>query len=296
MTLSATIRQFYRQATHYTQTVQHLAAIAALPDDVAGLVQAVQGWAIYDVVAERFYGHTLSAAQHEDIHQRSAAAQLDRLLSMNPAPLDQARPYPERIACRCRNYTILLVALLRQKGYVARARVGFARYFQPDFYEDHWVAEYWQADEARWVLVDAQLDAVWREKLGIGFDVLDLPRQQFLTAAEAWRVCRHGDADPDRFGISFMDLHGLWFILPNLLRDLAALNHREMLPYDVWGAMPALKATLSDAQLALGDELAALLMDPDANFAALRQRYASDERVRVGQTVFNLIHQANEAV
>jgi hypothetical protein len=32
-------------------------------------------------------------------------------------------------------------------------------------------------------------------------------------------------------------MHGLWFIANNIVRDIAALNNREMLPWDVWGAM-----------------------------------------------------------
>ena len=38
---------------------------------------------------------------------------------------------------------------------------------------DHWVCEWWDAPAARWVRTDAQLDEVWRERLGIDFDVLD---------------------------------------------------------------------------------------------------------------------------
>jgi hypothetical protein len=32
-------------------------------------------------------------------------------------------------------------------------------------------------------------------------------------------------------------MHGLWFSAGNLVRDIAALNNRETLPWDFWGAM-----------------------------------------------------------
>jgi len=37
---------------------------------------------------------------------------------------------------------------------------AFGAYFEPDRYEDHWVCKYWTVDEGRWVMVDAQLDAL----------------------------------------------------------------------------------------------------------------------------------------
>ncbi|MBK8331835.1 MAG: hypothetical protein IPL07_05490 [Acidimicrobiaceae bacterium] len=43
-------------------------------------------------------------------------------------------------------------------------RCGFGAYFVPGFYEDHWVAEYWDPEERRWTMVDAQLDDTWRER------------------------------------------------------------------------------------------------------------------------------------
>lgn len=51
--------------------------------------------------------------------------------------------------------TLLTVALLRAGGIPARARCGFTAYFVPGWYDDHWVAEYWDTSERRWIMVDA---------------------------------------------------------------------------------------------------------------------------------------------
>jgi hypothetical protein len=144
------------------------------------------------------------------------------------------------------------------------------------------------------MLVDPQFDEVWREKLNIRHDILDVPRDQFLVAADAWEQCRRGAADPSRFGIGFADLRGLWFVAGDLVRDLAALNKIEMLPWDIWGAQPRPDRSLDANQLAFFDR-AALTREPDAAFAELRSLYESDDRLRVPPIVFNALTNHREA-
>jgi hypothetical protein len=88
----------------------------------------------------------------------------------------------------------------------------------------------------------------------------------------------------------------VWFVAPSVIRDLAALNKVETLPWDIWGAMPRSDAMLDDDALAYFDQLAAIAADPDANFAKLRQLYREDARVRIPPTVFNALRQQPEAL
>jgi hypothetical protein len=149
------------------------------------------------------------------------------------------------------------------------------------------VCEYWNATAGRWMLADAQVDDVQRPVLGAGFDVLDVSRDDFLVAGDAWRRCRAGLADPGKFGLSLLDEAGYWWIAANLLRDVAALNNMEMLPWDIWGEMLRPNEEPDKAQVALFDELAALTTDPDAGFAELAARYQADPRLTVPATVRN---------
>lgn len=148
---------------------------------------------------------------------------------------------------------------------------------------DHWVTEYWNEGKKRWALFDAQIDDRQRELFKIEFDTADVPRDQFLVAGDAWSLCRSGGVDPSAFGI--LDMHGLWFVAGNLVRDAAALNNREMLPWDVWGAM---RRQDSELDLAFFDRLAIVSREPDAHADALGA-LCRDERVSVPATVFNAV-------
>ncbi len=297
MTNHKNILDYYAAAGPLTHPGKHARRLKDLPDNVDQLVQVVHELGIYDVVANDFYGITLSDERAADIHLRSVEAMLDALFAVDDQPLTAERVPEHRIGCRCHAFTKLIVTLLRARGIPARARCGFAAYFGPGRYEDHWVCEYWNATEGRWVLVDAQMDEVWQEKLAIQWDVLDVSRDQFWVAADAWMRCRNGEASPEQFGIGFYEgMKGLWFIAGNLVRDAASLNKMEMLPWDVWGATPMPDATFTEEQLSFYDQLAALTQIPDETFDKLQILYNSDDRLHVPQTVFNNLRQTTEVV
>ena len=79
-------------------------------------------------------------------------------------------------------------------------------------------------------MVDPQLDTLQCEALAIDFEPLDMPREKFVTGGEAWIRCQSKGADPDLFGI--FDMHGVEFIIGNVIRDFLALNKIELLPWD----------------------------------------------------------------
>jgi len=271
-----------------TETGTYRALFESLPNDVPALARVVQGLAIYDVVANDFYNVSFAADRLKELHLRPVAKRVARLLELDDRPLEIERAPERRVIGRCNQFSLLLVAMLRAKGVPARSRCGFAAYFNPPNFEDHWVCEFWDAGKGKWRLADPQIDDVWRRRLDIRFDPLNLPRTQFLTASDAWRRCRAGEDAPERYGISFAGLRGLWFVAGSLVRDLGALNKMEMLPWDVWGAQPRPGDEL-DERLSLFDELAMLTRDPDDSFAELLPRFEADDRLRVPPVVFNAL-------
>jgi hypothetical protein len=100
-------------------------------------------------------------------------------------------------------------------------------------------------------------------------------------------------ADPAKFGLSVLNEAGYWWIAANMVRDLAALNNMEMLPWDVWGAMPKPDDHVDDEFF---DRLAELTTDPAATFADLTAAYASDDRLRVPPVVRNAVLNRHDPV
>jgi hypothetical protein len=270
----------------------HAGAFDELPSDIGSLVRTVQDLLVHEHLASA-YGLELPDERRRESHIRPVERMLRSLLARDGRPLSVARAVDERLVGVCRHFTVLLVSILRAKGVPARARCGFGGYFFPGRYEDHWVCEYWNSGCQQWTLVDAQIDAVQREIFKPSFDLLDVPRDRFLVAGEAWARCREGETDPQAFGV--FDMRGLVEVAQNLLRDFAALNNMEMLPWDVWGAMP--RGSLpSGADLELFDRLAALTRKPDSDFDEICRQYSESDRLRVPASVFNGVLRQDEAV
>jgi hypothetical protein len=289
------ILDYYSQPEGMSAAGRHAGLLENLPGDVTVLTEIVQGLAIHEYAAS-YYGVTVPEARKRESHLRPVEAILSEILALNGRPLTEARPPEKRVVGVCHHFALLLVAMLRAHGIPARYRTGFGSYFNAPYFEDHVVCEYWSADKGRWALADPQFDEKWRTGANIDHDVLDVPRDRFLIAADAWWQCRSGKADPSKFGIFAGDLRGFWFIAGDLVRDLAGLNKVEMLPWDCWGAMPQPNEQLSEDQFAFFDRLAELTRDPDTSFDELRRVYEGDERLRVPKTVFNAVLQRPEVV
>jgi transglutaminase-like putative cysteine protease len=58
---------------------------------------------------------------------------LGRLFELAERPLGESRSLSERLVGCCRDFTVLFLTMARELGIPARARVGFAAYFIPDF-------------------------------------------------------------------------------------------------------------------------------------------------------------------
>jgi hypothetical protein len=271
-------------------TGDHEGLLAGLSGTVADLAVIGHGLIVHESMAD-LYEVTFTEEDRTAVHLRPVPRLLERILAEYPEPLSSPRPAPSRIAGNCRQFTVLMVAALRAHGIPARARCGFGAYFTPGFNEDHWVCEYWAG--AEWRLADAQIDAKQREMFNIDFDVLDVPRDAFLIAGDAWQQVRRGEASPDAFGLTVTKESGAWWIAGNLMRDAAALLKIELLPWDAWGAMPTPDTAIDDELAALFDRLAEATLDPDATAVA---ELMTDPRLRVGTSVRNAVRDKEEEI
>ena len=287
------IDESYVRPGAMTAAGRHAPLLEELPGDVASLAAVAHGLLVHEFLAEA-YGVTLTEEDRTSVHLRPVEAMLEQIVARDARPLGVAREPEGRLATNCRGFTVLMVAMLRAHGTPARARCGFGGYFTEGRFEDHWVCEYW--DGGRWVLVDAQIDERQRKLFGIDFEVTDVPRDRFLIAGDAWAACRRGDADPSVFGLSQINEAGDWWIASNLVRDVAALDNLELLPWDGWGAMPGPEDKIDEELAGLFDRLAVLTQAPDAHLAGLQALVRGDDRLRVPAAVHNYARQRYETI
>ena len=207
------------------------AVLEAVPPDPAGICRLVPGLVLHPFDAASL---GLDAGRLAGQQIRPASAIIDAVLALDPAGLDVAREPGRRLVGTCRTFVVLSCALLRYRGIAARARCGFGTCFQPGLSLDHWITEYWHPAGQRWVRVDTQ-------HLEHSFVPCpqDLQPGEFLTGGEAWTGYRHGGLDSATFGVPGTENFGPAEISGNAVRDLAALNKVEMLPWDEWGQMTA---------------------------------------------------------
>ena len=283
---------YFVQPAPITDPGPYASLLDGLPADMGELCRLVQGLTIHVYWAER-YGIQHSPERQSEVQLRTIQRRLKRSLELDPRPLTETRPLEKKIVGNCRDFSVLLVSILRHQGLPARARCGFGAYFFPNHYEDHWVAEYWHAGKGRWILVDAQLDDFQCEVLKISFDPLDVPRDQFIVGGRAWQMCRSGQAAPDSFGI--FDMHGLGFVRGDFIRDVAALNKVELLPWDCWGIIEKAREDDPD-DLAFLDHLADLTNADVPDLEAVRKLYETDARLRVRGPVNSYTSQGVETI
>jgi len=278
--------EFYANHGLMTNPREHASMFSDLPDEVPALCKVVQGLLIHEGWA-RAYGISMPENRNLESSIRMVSKKMDRILELNDRPLIDPRPAEQRLFSICRDFALLLTTMLRQKGIPARVRYGFANYFFPPNtvgYGDHVVTEYWNSQEQRWVLVDAQLDELQCNVVHISFDPCDVPREVYLTADVAWQRCRNKEVDPKNFGF-LPDYTGLWYVKGHLARDIAALNKVEMLCWDYWGIFERRDYDLPDDDLQLLDQSAKLSLAGNKAISKLHSLYLQEMRLRVPPVV-----------
>ncbi len=274
--MSELMREYYACPGPATDAGPYAELYKTLPAGVPQVVRAVQGIQVHVFWLPAYKINPPQARRDAEVNLRPVRRRLERLLELDPAPLQVRRPPERRLIGNCRDFSLMTVSILKARGIPARARCGFGTYFTPGHFEDHWVVEYWDASRGCWVMVDSQLDARMRRALHLNFDPLDMPPGKFITGGRAWLMCRREGANPDDFGI--FQYKGWDFVRGDLLRDVLALNNLEVLPWDFWPAVATPVADLSPNELARLDYLAGLTCGgpgelAQVDFEAVREAY-----------------------
>jgi hypothetical protein len=263
--------EYFKSQSVVTEPGEDVALYEGLPGDAASLAGIVPG-VMAHIFMDPIMGNPIPEERKKEVSLRTVAAKLERIKELDSRPLKEARPFDKKLVSNCRDYSVLLCSMLRHQGIPARVRSGFATYFTPGKYEDHWIVEYWNQKENRWVRVDSQLRPEAVKFLKIDFNPLDVPQDKFITGSEMWVKCRKGEVDPELCGIQ--QFKGLWFVRGEMMRDMLCLNKLELLPWDCNELMKDdHKPTVTEYQLL--DKAAELMNGGDKTFAAMQKFYQS---------------------
>lgn len=244
-------------------------ALHSLPDSPDDLMAIVRGCVVAGLP---------SPEGRNDSQIRPAAAMIERIQELEPSPIVEQRPPDKRFIGNCRHFATLSCALLRHKGVSARVRAGFAGYFAPDTWMDHWIIEYWRPEEERWIRVDPQYDDDWFGEYHNSTSE-SVAHRMYLSGGETWLRCRQGELDPNRCNMGGVNW-GIGEVRGSVLYDLAALNQDEMLPWDTWALMEAGYKGETDASYdELLDSVSSVVSARD--FDAIRDLYEGNEDLRV---------------
>lgn len=209
--------------------------LGTVPADPLAAARVARGLVISKGMLSRIYNMEPPAGRGTEVNVRRASDMLGVIRSRQPGGLlDELAP-ADRFVGNCRHFSVLTVALMRWVGVAARCRVGFKG--ATGFRVDHWIVEYQTG--GTWARVDPQVDVSYQSGRPVATPPDWIPPiPEFITGGEAWLAYRAGRVDAEIFGVTGAgDDKGPAEIRGNAIRDLAALNKREVLPWDNWGRM-----------------------------------------------------------
>jgi hypothetical protein len=223
---------FYVQQSRFSDPGKFTSLYDDLPDDIGKLCDVVHGLITHIDNTEWLYHYKIGDKQKQEVNTRYVKSILELIMKKVNLPLAIRRPPRRRFYGSCRDYALLLCSILRYKGIPSRVRNGFTLYLDPSFHWDHFICEYWNRSEKRWVFVDPNVGKEERHSWGVTVDNLDIPRDEFLVGGKAWQLCRKGKLDHNLCGIKEPGIQGWWFVRRSIMLDLLNLNKEELLPWD----------------------------------------------------------------
>lgn len=216
--------------------------------------------------------------QCEDDIFSTAAAILAELYRRDNRGLVLNRATEDKLVVTCRFISILVASILKSKNIPCRVRSGFSPYF--NLFEgkstDHWINQYWNKKENRWVTID--VDGSLEDY--VKFNFYDLPENGFDFSAYAWLAARGGKINGGHFENA--DGHeGLEVIAWELFYDFHCLMNNEIIylyrpRYILEGFDHLAKKELKEI-----DNLALLMQKSDDNFDKLTEIWNTNKKFRI---------------
>lgn len=289
------IQNFYREYSKYTFPGSYVEELAnTLPKDIRKLGLLVRKQLIHIAILKNGNTGTNSDLRYGDVTKVSwyrqpeddifptASAMISELYRRDPKGLYVERSAENKLVLTCRFTSILMASLLKTLGIPSRVRSGFAPYFEVQGMDsskssDHWINQYWNDTENRWVNID--IDGSLEDYLQ--FDPYDIPQGIFDFSSEAWLKVRRSEIDENHFW-NAGGTGGLIAIAWELFYDFHCLMNDEVIymhtpEFTFFKIFP----NISEEKLREIDDLAKLMLNPDENFQALTQLWETNKTFRL---------------
>lgn len=287
--LDSKLRDHYLSFSTFTYPGLYKQELIGLPNDVAELGLLIRKNIIHrttlaagnvDSNADLRFGDMTKMPwwrQPDDDVLPTAAAILAELHRMDDRGLVMDRTVENKPILTCRFVSILMATILKSKGIPARVRSGNAPYFEEAQSDDHWINQYWSNEKGRWVTIDVDGSLSLNES----FDPYDMPEGKFDFPAKAWLDIRAGKVKPDYF-YNAGGFRGAMIVAWSLFYDFHSLMNDE----NIYMHLPEPVRVhefpkLTEEQLKEIDDLAELMLDPDANFDKLKEIYDTKKEWRL---------------
>ncbi len=291
------ILDFYKKTSPYTDLGYYKDFAIKLPKDIKELCLLQRSQIIhpFDLCDEEmrndansFYGDMTKVSKtslnFENDLFPTAQSMLAELLRRN-GNYSKDRKIEDKIHVCCREQAILLASILKAKGFSARVRSGFAPYCDITHKAagDHWICEYYNDQEKRWVLVDAdmQFDDETLLEYQIDFNLVDVPKEKFIFGAEAYLGLRQGKYNEKEIYYGIYSIYGLKASLRGLMYDFHCLMNDEFSFLHKPKYMIDKDFELSEEEYKELDDLAILMLDPNKNFLELQKIWNTNLKFRI---------------
>lgn len=155
--------EYYASHSKFTDPGEHASLYDGLPTSTPELCDIAHNIVI-DFAFTRIFDVELPKERVQDVMSRYVEQILKRSQEISSKPITKKREPKDRVAGTCRDFAIMLCSMLRHQKVSARLRCGFEVYFKSGKHEDHWIVEYWNKEQSRWILVDPEVGEVEKKR------------------------------------------------------------------------------------------------------------------------------------
>lgn len=291
------VLEFYKKTSCYTDLGLYKSFARSLPNDLKELCLLIRHQTIHpfdlknvEIYKDQnsFYGDMTTVdkttLRFENDLFPTALSIFAELLRRN-SKFSKNRLAKDKIHICCREEALLLVSILKVKGIPARCRSGFSYYVTDGKSAgDHWITEYYNKKEKRWIFVDPDMyfSKEIQKEYQISFNLLDIPKNKFITGAESYLGLRTGKYKKnDFYYASSPRKYGFKGALRALFYDFHSLMNDEITFFHIPKFIQNREEILTEKELQELDILATLMLNPDKNFEKLLKIWKTEEKYRI---------------